>query len=165
MTEQLVEFSTAKLAKEKGFNEPCIDTFNGKGQEQDRYNLIAEDVLDKDVYLDPDDIRTWFENTNSELEKVGLNWKEYFERNGIDHKAFISRPTQSLLQKWLRKKHGIYVEIISKIINSTLIECVVYIKTLNGEMYSGEKEFHNWKGRDYPTALEDGLYEALKLIP
>jgi len=72
MEEQLISFKTAKLAKEKGFNEPSL-RFKG---------LIKDD---------------------SEVVK---NWNKYVNS--------LSKPTQSLLQKWLREKHSIFIDIITQ---------------------------------------------------
>lgn len=89
--------------------------------------------------------------------------------SGISNGTVWFRPTQSLLQKWLRKLHNISVCVdfrhskTSKIegINSVYYDVNIY--TLSG----GDA----WKtiklsqiSDDYEIALEIGLQEALKLI-
>ena len=80
MEDQLISFETAKLAKEKGFNEPT----HGRGWVNNYYNHLG--VLKGDV---------------TELVKAQVHKK--------DTKPFetIAAPTQSLLQKWLREKHNL----------------------------------------------------------
>jgi len=75
--------------------------------------------------------------------------------------------TQPLLQKWLREEHNIHIEVkVSDFIidtnyywsifgayNKTMIRCL----SNSGEQ---TKEFYN----TYEEALEEGLYQGLKLI-
>lgn len=65
-------------------------------------------------------------------------------------------PTQSLLQKWLREKHSVFVEIKTD--------------TSVNEILGFEVRLKSWKFppiyldffKDYEEALEAGLYESLK---
>ena len=67
------------------------------------------------------------------------------------------RCTQSLLQKWLRDKYCIHVEIIWV---DTLSDIYVYhISTTNNATRPDSIFYHS-----YEEALEFGLQEALKLI-
>ena len=127
MEEVLVSLETAKLAKEKGFNQFYCNT---------HYNKIDKLIVDTEGYPNGD------------------RWVEYM-------KYCISAPTQSLLQKWLREKHNIY------------IVCWWYDK---------EDKFYTELGRKtkekifvqcgnttllfntYEEALEEGLKHALNLI-
>jgi hypothetical protein len=86
MKEQLVEFETAKLAKEVGFNEFCYSLY------QDEQCLL------KDCF----EYNPSFKYYNSEYKSSSDN-PEWFLANAC------SAPTQSLLQKWLREIHGIEV--------------------------------------------------------
>ena len=66
-------------------------------------------------------------------------------------------PTQSLLQKWLREKYCIHIEIIWV---DTLSDIYVYhISTTNNAIRPDSIFYHS-----YEEALETGLQEALKLI-
>lgn len=75
----------------------------------------------------------------------------------------IQRPTQSLLQKWLRDIHRIvvYVEVIG-------VSWNYYRAVINTESRSGEKTLWTYltyeTGQNYEEVLEIGLHEALKLI-
>lgn len=88
MTEQLIEFETAKLAKEKGFNEPSayVCTIG--------YNSIKEDI----------EIRPFGNGHDNEklFQYVTLS-------KGQPHLALV--PTQSLLQRWLREEYNIHLNV------------------------------------------------------
>ena len=135
MTEQLVLFETAKLAKEKGFDEPCNDCYNSFG------NLLSN------------------------------GWCEYIDDNEVTYpfgvkslkEGDILRPTQSLLQKWLRETYNIEAYVVPT-------------------YYFKEKEYQGYYGKiddiqpltgdlggyirldTNEKSLELGLQEALKLI-
>ena len=72
----------------------------------------------------------------------------------IDH---YSAPNQSLLQKWLREKYNIHIDIYFIVL---LFRYRIY-NMINCECYksSYKDEFDS-----YEQALEQGLQEALKLI-
>lgn len=84
MKEQLIEFSTAKLAKEKGFDVPCKHRF-----------FIGNGDLEEQVTHDRKSLRVL---------EVSM---KHFRNTEIN---YFLRPTQSLLQKWLREKHNIFLE-------------------------------------------------------
>ena len=123
LKERLISFETAKLAKEKGFDEEVLNHYSQEDCAGKQYNEFQDDIK------------------NSEA--------EHFE---------YSAPTQSLLQKWLREKHGI------KLWMSPVGE--------EGELYHIEDITKNnlslWGDLNsyetYEEALEVGLQEALKLI-
>lgn len=74
-------------------------------------------------------------------------------------------PTQSLLQKWLREEHNLYVIIeLSGI--SSFIEFHYRISGLNkyGSFNPDMGNMSNIKYDTYEIALEKGLIEALNLI-
>lgn len=126
MQEELVEFETAKLAKEKIFDEEVNDFFildeNGNGQEV---------VKDSGCYL-------W----QSFLNKAKFN----------SSKKYVSRPTQSLLQKWLREMCNIDVFVYKG-------KSGYYVQSYQRDLNTENCDF-----KTYEEALELGLQEALKLI-
>jgi len=122
MNEQLIEFETAKLAKEKGFNIPC-------------------------------DGRWWIEPASS--------WK--FSKQGAvkcnnSSDDSIARPTQSLLQKWLREVHNIDV-YVQPVRFTGYIEIGYYTYSVMGEIPVKNYRYNSWE-----EALEVGLLEGLRLI-
>lgn len=94
MKEQLIEYKTAKLAKEKGFDVP-VDSLYSK-------------FSDNSMIIDNSYLKTYNEFKKIEYIKTE-NWNVT--------KDFTSAPTQSLLQKWLRDEHGINLTLMLDIIS------------------------------------------------
>lgn len=117
--EQYVTFETAKLAKEKGFDETTLYGYSNKGA-----NLHAI---------------------------CGSN----FNRCDIS----ISRPTQSLLARWLRE-NNLHIEIDY----SDTCGVKGFIVYLNDIQNSRYLNFDVIPYDTYEEAMEDGLQEALKFI-
>lgn len=153
MREELVTFQVAKLAKEKGFDEPCIDTY-------------------KDVVL----YRHKSKRHNSSFNQ---QWEEEPIKNSAMSNAKIPRysaPTQSLLQRWLREVHDIRVLIDFETIDDSetayTFKIVKYLpegknrKKDTWDFYETTYSFNQGGGwyKTYEEALEVGLQEALKLI-
>jgi len=148
MKEALISFETAKLAKEKGFNEESTHVYTIG------FNSIKEDKEPRPFGN--------YENNPKLLQPVCLSKSQ-------PHLALA--PTQSLLQKWLREHHDIYVDTrhdltpkgtgILYYTNWGFIK-----KNEKNKAYShhgGYDEFNEWT--IYEDAFEYGLKEALKLIP
>jgi len=124
MEDRKVSFETAKLAKEKGFNETCNSHFEENGSSYDSYG-------------------------------------EEFKPNNIqDHEILYARPTQSLLQKWLREVHKVDFTLYLDDDGYT-VEWSFLGKTgkWDPKKQGGKEGF-----KTYEEALEVGLQEALKLI-
>ena len=138
--EAYVSFETAKLAKEKGFNELCNSDYC-KG-------LINYPHADN-------------EYTNSQISEDGR----------------ISRPTKSLLARWLREKYNVHV-IPKPIYDSDRLEqygCDIHCPDKNGLVFTiispvfpvyKQTSNHNMTKElgTYEESMEAGLQEALKLI-
>ena len=128
MEEQLISFETAKLAKEKDFNVSCFSYYDLKGNINHNY-IENGSSTDVEFRVDLEDL---LDNFNRGIPNI------------------YSAPTQSLLQKWLREKYGIFVSVdvnyCYKIYN-------------NDELHKESADYNN-----YEEALEKGLQEALKLI-
>jgi hypothetical protein len=130
MKEELITLETAKLAKEKGFDLKFCHT----GWHGDFGDLVGDNYP--------------FLGTYSYLTSIHCNNKD-------EHQ--IQRPTQSLLQKWLRDIHGIHLTPTS--ISQESWQCHI---TKKGDVL-GKNYIED--AYSYEEALEDGLKEALKLIP
>lgn len=130
MKEEKVNFETVKLAKEKGFD---INVNHFISQ----YNKDEGIVFSKSVESDNYNSNNW--NTDTRV-------------------SLFSRPTQSLLQKWLREVHNIIVFVVPLI-----PDCKEFGVTIYSNKYTCEKDsaFYN----QYEKALEIGLQEGLNLIP
>lgn len=76
-----------------------------------------------------------------------------------NRRKVIARPTQSLLQKWLRENHNIVLWVMPVNYNTRyMVKGVIRHGILEHELIVNE-----WKDT-YEEALEFGLQEALKLI-
>lgn len=75
--------------------------------------------------------------------------------------GYISAPTQSLLQKWLREVHNIQVTVtywgkeVRKLCNHSCYECIIHKDDISVTSYYSNS---------YEEALEEGLKQALQLI-
>tara|TARA_R110000764_G_scaffold30183_1_gene70178 strand:+ start:417 stop:830 length:414 start_codon:yes stop_codon:yes gene_type:complete len=135
MKEQLITFDTAKLAKEKGFENKTPHKLR-----RDYYNHLGEINGDVTEYI-----------------------KAYVANKGLEKYNTIDAPSQSLLQKWLREEIKIYVSVdylIIEVIDSKGVrfDWSIYNKDESIE----SKELIGLL--TYEEALEKGLQEALKLI-
>jgi hypothetical protein len=139
MEEQIVNFDTAKLAKEKKFDSICYDTYDLRNKKlSDKYNIDLDEIYDEI------DLKREFE----------CRFDDIFE-------GYCLAPTQSLLQKWLRDKHHLNLEVFSFTGHIDAFEKICTWQTSlawnkNDDILSDEKT--------YEEALEIGLQEALKLI-
>ena len=132
MKDQLISFTTAKLAREKGFNANCFSLYTRAKDQVPMYDYHA-----------------------TRLDKMHDGW------NFNSQTDIFSAPAQSLLQKWLRKKHNIYVYALPQYNLSDKIIWKVYYGRLNTSPF----RYKNKMAQDtYEEALESGLQEALKLI-
>ncbi len=136
MEEQLISFSAAKLAKEKGFNwkiDYCYPRFT-KGL------MVAGKII-----------------------IMG-------DRDANDTKNYVSAPTQSLLQKWLREKHSIHVALRFQPSQPTMSGFyyrgyIAHFSVFDDKLMILSKDISFTKPmQSYEEALEGGLKEALKLI-
>lgn len=120
MKEQLIEFKTAKLAKEKGFTQ-----LFGKF---DLVNMFREN---KDGSIESDK-----------------------EMQGNERDRYYLRPTQSLLQKWLRENHKIHITIwYNELTEKYRIDSI-----------NSSEPFDMTEYPTYEQVLEIALVEALNLI-
>lgn len=137
MEEQLINFETAKLAKEKGFN---IYT-----------QKVFVETLEHTLEMGRGGDCTF----PYQAPRV-LNSSEFGNWDIVHCKA----PTQSLLQKWLREVHNIHL-----LIEPYYNEQTVLIYGIDVIIENSKEEIIIEKGfKTYEQALEIGLQEALKLI-
>jgi hypothetical protein len=154
MKEQYITFETAKLAKEKGFMWKHV-TFRKMtpGELADPKNERVVKMGVKEAPIWDGDVETGREGApcyNAEGKEIYPN--KYNPRN-----PHYPRPTQSLLHRWLREKHKLYIAVG---------------KAVAGWVYAidstGGGEIHYNEERTYPTyelATEAALQEALNSLP
>lgn len=87
-------------------------------------------------------------NSKQELHKND-NGAVYINGMELD---YIEAPTQSLVQKWLRDKHGFFVLV------------GLDHKGLYYHMYNGKIEYKGDHYLSYESALEEGLLMALRYL-
>lgn len=128
MEDQLISFETAKLAKEKGFDEWCANGYN------------IHSTVDKHKLQE-------IKNKNS----------------GV---MYISAPTQSLLQRWLREKHKIYIELQVSEAKPEAFWCwkIFTHRSIGKGLIWINADSNGIYFNTYEESLEKGLQEALKLI-
>lgn len=141
MEEQLISYKTAAVAKHKGFNEPCQFWF-------------------------PD----W--STQTIYDSLDHGYSQFPERSELvkGYGDITLAPTQSLLQKWLREFYKIHIEI-ELTDNTKYFHFSYIIITSNDRNYydsemidEAKTHVNSEKFSTYEEALEEGLYEALKLV-
>lgn len=146
MEEYLVCFETAKLAKEMGFNERVKNAF------------VTDFLKTKD------------ENTASVIKEIGCAREHDINMGGNMYESvkiystytnnknqpqILIRPSQSLLQKWLREKHNIDVCVLPLPYHSVKKYYEVVVDKLTT----------TWSGYEtYEDALEIGLLKALETL-
>lgn len=135
LKEKLISFETAVLAKEKGFRNACDWSVN-----KDNEYIFMPDLL----YPNNSEF-----TYNPEEDPEVIEWEDMM-------KTLVLAPTQSLLQKWLRKIYSIHITITS-ISQESWQYHIQKPKDKLGDNYNEDFE-------DYEEALEDGLLAALKLI-
>lgn len=150
MEEELISFETAKLAKEKGFSNGT----NGCLVHYKTENKHHEDGTSGPFGWKKDEItfdRSYIVNGREDLGDLSNNSYDCYER-----------PTQSLLQKWLRKKYDINIVVISNSKNQYFVDY-----KFSDQRVDNDYDLILLSGlvyNSYEEALEKGLQEALKLI-
>jgi len=142
--EQLVNFETAKILKEK---EIFIDCFYHYSE----YGFLRENSVSNLIYVSTH--KLYANNVDFELDRWG----------GGD-KNSIAAPAQSLLQRWLREEHNIIISVVPFYNNTTGICTLDGYTFLIFEKESFEAITNDEDYKTYEEALEFGLKEALKLI-
>jgi len=140
MEETLISFETAKLAKEKGFDEKCRKHYDLTGK------LLGFTGYDK-------------------MKGFNINSKIKLVDNGTDEFSYpdseCTATSQSLLQKWIREKPT----PINVTPFTDFITWQVEIQHPDKGLSIIEKNKDGSWFDSYEEALEAGLIEALKLIP
>ena len=139
--EQLIDFNTAVLAKEKGFNIPLSTWYDEKG-----------------ILID--------ENSDYHMSYMYDNGGLPYSINTLN--IFIA-PTQSVLQKWLREIHNCIIEITFYGYNITSVKDIKYEIEIDyyGKDFNLTGDSSDYSSSDYDTyeeALEVGLFQALLLL-
>lgn len=172
MKDQLISFETAQLAKEKGFDIPTNTVYQHNEQlhttnSSDHYPHLSCNGRNEEDYFDG--FSNWnIYNTDEEDRFCMVNG--FNESDEDFFTVCASAPTQSLLQRYLREKHNIDVQITRNKPRYKEYKAEIYADICDGPYkyiyFNVEEEetgYIKWF-RKYEEALEDGLQCALKLI-
>lgn len=161
MTEELVAFPTAKLAREKGFQEHCrhgYEWYVYAGKEYGPAELDMPEIPSISSY--PPQER--YHPNNSDLMKTmaGRTMKWPFFKNSDLPPYLYARPTQDLLERWLREKHRSFIELGIDF-GGWVLRSFTMLE--EGTMY-GYREVRT-RTYQYELAREAALLHALNLLP
>jgi hypothetical protein len=93
-----------------------------------------------------------------------LGYALCYSNSDSKENCLVPAPTQSLLQRWLREKHNIDV-LLESGYHYVIYETYNYEKEeYNSGIGHNDLNIANGQFISYEEALEEGLYEALKLI-
>ena len=140
MKEQIISFSTAKLAKEKELSEGVETIYFYTHQKCKMYGIDEHNRHYPIV------------NTPGKLYNI-------LEDATLHPHNIILAPTQSLLQKWLREEFNISVRVDHNLKDRHTLEFSVQIYDVNNYSMDDITVFPT-----YEEALEEGLSQALELI-
>ena len=144
MEDTRITFETAKLAKEKGFNERLHYFYKVKSENDvELYGCTKKELVGFKGY-----VPIYHKVRDYHTNKEKLNAKLYR----------CSAPTQSLLAKWLREEHNIIVLVDYEGIDGYYYKFYSY-KEGNKNYDASDKNYNT-----YEEALEAGIQEVLKLI-
>ena len=153
ISETLVSYETAKLAKEVGFDIPCGQFYDSEDSNCDQ----LEEPNSDGIFLQQ-------RRSFGMYEIIIENYNNLIDLNGLplDLPQCASAPTQSLLQKWLRERHDIDVWASPYWITSMGKTTKGYETDIVAKKEGRSKRSVGFN--TYEEALEAGLLEALKLI-
>ena len=156
MTEELVTFETAKLAKEKGFDEECGHVWE--------YFVSDGEVYGPNAWPNPT-ITDWRKETPETREifqhrPYMFNPNTRVKNSTLEHWLF-ARPTQDLLERWLREKYGLLVCALPWYKPIPKRETwTSFVMGKDQHMYAGD----SIELDTYELAREAALQQALNLI-
>lgn len=160
MSNQIVTFPTAKLAKDLNFHEDCYAAYQvWRGNLRKAHKDNPDQALIKDVTEDSDP----YSRQGHFIVKTFRNY---------DH-DLTAAPTQAKLHKWMRENHGLHVICIPTVTSSWTFKSVTVLSKRDDDVIMGiksvsdlppYKEVHGYDYRTYEDALEAGLLECLEQI-
>ena len=154
MKKDLILFETAKLAKEKGFDELVFYKYSDKGVLYISYTT--------EQYYGIETLEDFISSGDGFTKNNELPWQNIYRSENENKKVniVVTAPTQSELQKWLREKHNIHVEVWYDNTQKDGYPYLCEIYDQNDEVVDHD----GWYYDNWEEALEEGLQEALKLI-
>jgi len=149
MEDRIISFETAKIAKEKGFDLKVV------------YGYKTESPINKEG----DMVSCYHFDEWGDIEPIDWNNKKYKH----NPEGIFSAPTQSGLQKWLRDKYNLWINIYVNNCDpscfkegheKTIIISFRIYKLIDNKLFSGLMV--DGFGDTYEGTLESGLIKCLK---
>lgn len=164
MREKLISFDTAKLASEKCFDWK-VENYFDETENNKEVNLLADTII-RDYNYFVTTLKGEF--AYEYIEKGYL--QELYNIVTEDYCGYLKRPTQSLLQKWLREVHKIDIQITIVKAGYKEYKVEIYKQPENTNQYTyffikEEDGLYIKYFQNYEDALEEGLLIALKQLP
>lgn len=155
MKEQPISFETAKLAHEKGYS--------SDRRYEDKGGYVLQDcTVVKPGIPDPFEEK-WEEGKYFKKEPYLAEEDRYQQQR--KRNVLIWAPTQAFLQKWLRKKHNLYVEApINTHTSEKAFTWKIFGKRHKTDVFWCLKDSNGVEYSSYEEALEEALKETLTLI-
>jgi hypothetical protein len=136
--DKIIDFKTAQYAKQKGFDELCFHYY-------DEYGKLQKPFFPNDCHSD-----------------YQISLTNLSENYNTNYSYVFSAPTQSSLQKWLREKHKILVEVVYDVTAKQFNFTICYMEQFNFTIcYMDGRRFEYNGSTDFEAALETGLVETL----
>ena len=141
--DELINFNTAKLAKEKRIKEDHLHFYTVP-------NSKMFGIDEHGRYFD--------------IKNISGKLYEYGKEVTLNNKNVIPAFTQTTLQKYLREKHGIHVWVDAGSLNwNGTFKWTIYIIAPKSTANLDFLDYEIYEDK-FEDALEKGLIEALKLI-
>lgn len=157
LQDERIKLETAKLAKEKGFD---IGVYGSYTEFHKTHKSDNPSFRTKKGEIEYDE-SFYFINNHSVADYSNENYTQY------------AAPTQALLARWLREKHGIQVYAVSGTLDGTpkyrdyVVHVCVAKSHDNAVGHVVQTAINDARDEEYQTyeeAMEVGLQEALKKI-
>jgi len=158
--DRLIIFKTAKLAKEKGFNNlnnektklAYVDTRNNDAQTFDYF--IVEGLNAEPEAQSCSTRSSWFE---------GLRTTYILNKIPAGNYQWFLRPTQTTLANWLLEEHGLFISVELAYNEWGRYSAGIFKKAKDGKTAMLAQDGLTIFDNPYDS-MEEGLFEALSLI-
>lgn len=165
MTEQLVTFETAKLAKEKGFDAKCRDAFEWYVFENKTFGPTELKLESSAMHCySPGDRHEMPVETLKRLAFVEKFMRDQYFNSSLPPWLY-ARPTQDLLEGWLRKAHNQGIIVHPTIYGGYTYKLLFMRDRVRNEFGVNSVIDDQGPYKTHEIAREQALVYALKLLP
>ena len=136
--EQYVSFETAKLLKEKGFNEELCYIYSKYGD--------LHRIIDTEYSVSTCDYEIKIRNS------------DYNDITQYKYNFLVTAPTQSLIMRWLREVHNLFIDI-SIIPHSTV---TMEQKYYHYNIFKNRRGISKYERKEFYPTYEEACESAIK---